>query len=664
MPRGLFFVKALLLISGLLLSVSILASDLTADIDSPDSTTRGSEASDLDTSDLDTSSAQDTNDVVGDLNTDADNVVPLETVHGLSLYDSPELPTDFRYFPHVNPQAPKGGTITHTAVGGSFDSTNPFIIRGTPATGISQIYDTLMASNPGEPFSLYGLLAEGVRLDPDRQWMEFDLRPEARFQDGEPVTAYDVVFSLNLLREEGNPFYASYYAGVEEAIALNEHQVRFTFNDSESRELPLIIAQLPILPRHYWEPREFTSPTLVAHPGSGPYRISEVDPGRRIVYQRDEDYWGKDLPVNVGRYNIDRIIYDYYRDRDIAWEAFKAGLTDFRIDARAATWAIGYNFPAYEEGLVKRLTVPDVNPSMMQAFVFNLRKEKFQDPRVREALSLTFDFPWLNTNIFYNTYRRTESFFQNSEMEAIGLPSQQELALLEPYRKELLASHGSDRLFTEPLPINEPANLRERLRKALDLLREAGYQVDDGALVNQQTGQPLSLEVLLYDSGLERVVQPMLRNMARLGVQTSLRIVDINQYLNRQRNYDYDIVISHFPQSNNPGNEQRDFWTSAAAEAPQSRNRMSLAHPAVDALVEELIRADGREQLDTTAKALDRVLRWGFYVIPHYHSGETRIAVWDKFGYPEPFPEYAMDMDAWWVDTDREAELQRRHRRR
>ncbi|MGO1394541.1 MAG: extracellular solute-binding protein [Halomonas sp.] len=665
MPRGLFFVKALLLISGLLLSVSILASDLTADIDSPDSTTRGSEASDLDTSSAQgTSSAQDTNNIVGDLNTDADNVVPLETVHGLSLYDSPELPTDFRYFPHVNPQAPKGGTITHTAVGGSFDSTNPFIIRGTPATGISQIYDTLMASNPGEPFSLYGLLAEGVRLDPDRQWIEFDLRPEARFQDGEPVTAYDVVFSLNLLREEGNPFYASYYAGVEEAIALNEHQVRFTFNDSESRELPLIVAQLPILPRHYWEPREFTSPTLVAHPGSGPYRISEVDPGRRIVYQRDEDYWGKDLPVNVGRYNIGRIIYDYYRDRDIAWEAFKAGLTDFRIDARAATWAIGYNFPAYEEGLVKRLTVPDVNPSMMQAFVFNLRKEKFQDPRVRKALSLTFDFPWLNTNIFYDTYRRTESFFQNSEMEAIGLPSQQELALLEPYREELLASHGSDRLFTEPLPINEPTDLRERLRKALDLLREAGYQVDDGALVNQQTGQPLSLEVLLYDSGLERVVQPMLRNMARLGVQTSLRIVDINQYLNRQRNYDYDIVISHFPQSNNPGNEQRDFWTSAAAEAPQSRNRMALAHPAVDALVEELIRADGREQLETTAKALDRVLRWGFYVIPHYHSGETRIAVWDKFGYPELFPEYAMDMDAWWVDTDREAELQRRHRRR
>lgn len=659
MPRGLLCTKTLLLIGSLLLNVSVLASDLTASTDSS--------SSDLPSSDLPSTETADSaisGNIVGDLNTDADNVVPVETVHGLSLYDSPELETDFPYFPHVNPQAPKGGTMTQTAVGGSFDSTNPFIIRGTPVTGIGNIYDTLMVSNPNEPFSLYGLLAEGVRIDPDREWIEFDLRPEARFQDGEPVTAYDVVFTLNLLREEGNPFYASYYAGVEEVIALSEHQVRFTFNDTESRELPLIVAQLPILPRHYWEPRDFTSTTLVAHPGSGPYRISQVDPGRRIVYQRDENYWAKDLPVNIGRYNIDRLVYDYYRDRDIAWEAFKAGLTDFRTDARAATWEIGYDFPAYRDGLVKRITVPDVNPSMMQAFVFNLRKEKFQDPRVREALSLTFDFPWLNTNIFYNTYRRTESFFQNSEMEATGLPSEEELALLEPFRDELIASHGSDRLFTQPLPIQEPSDLRERLRRALALLREAGYEVEDGVLINQETGRPLSLEVLLYDSGIERVVQPMLRNMARLGVQTSLRIVDINQFLNRQRSFDYDIVVSHFPQSNNPGNEQRDFWTSAAAEAPQSRNRMSLAHPAVDSLVETLIRANGREELDTAARALDRVLRWGFYVIPHYHSGETRIAIWDKFGYPDPFPAYAMDMDAWWVDTEREAELQRRNRRR
>ncbi|PRY65545.1 microcin C transport system substrate-binding protein [Vreelandella songnenensis] len=635
MLRGVLFAKSLLIASSLLMSFSATASPTDADS--------------VDTANFapaDTVNA---------------NSAPIETVNGLSLYDSPALAEDFAYFPHVNPQAPKGGSIIHTAVGSSFDSTNPFIIRGTPATGISQIYDTLMVSNPGEPFSVYGLLAEGVRLDPERRWIEFDLRPEARFQDGEPVTAYDVVFSFNLLREEGNPFYASYYADVDKVQALNEHQVRFEFASTQSRELPLIITQLPILPRHYWEPRDFSSPTLVAHPGSGPYRISEVDPGRRIVYQRDENYWGKDLPVNVGRYNIDRVVYDYYRDRDIAWEAFKAGLIDFREDARAATWAIGYDFPAYREGLVKRITVPDVNPSLMQAFVFNLRKEKFQDPRVREALSLTFDFPWLNTNIFYNAYRRTESYFQNSEMEATGLPSDEELALLEPYREALLASHRSERLFTDPLPIDEPTDLRERLRRALELLREAGYEIEDGVLMHSETGQPLRLEVLMYDAALERVVQPMLRNMARLGVQTSMRIVDINQYLNRLRNYDYDIVTSHFPQSNNPGNEQRDYWSSAAAEAPQSRNRMALAHPAVDALVENIIRADSRETLDTATQALDRVLRWGFYAIPQYHSGETRIAVWDKFGYQEPFPEYGMDLDAWWVNTEREAELQRRN---
>ena len=277
--------------------------------------------------------------------TATDGTAPIKTRHALSLYGSPALDEDFEHFSHVNPDAPKGGSITHTAVGGSFDSTNPFITRGTPATGVSRIYDTLMASNPNEPFSLYGLLAEGVRLDPDREWIEFDIRPEARFQDGEPVTAYDVVFSLNLLREEGNPFYSSYYAGVEQAVALNEHQVRFTLTDTESRELPLIVAQLPILPRHYWEQHDFSAPSLAAHPGSGPYKISEVDPGRQIVYERDEDYWAKDLPVNVGRNNIDRVIYDYYRDREIAWEAFKAGLTDFRTDARAATWAIGYDFP-------------------------------------------------------------------------------------------------------------------------------------------------------------------------------------------------------------------------------------------------------------------------------------------------------------------------------
>ncbi|MFY0988915.1 extracellular solute-binding protein [Halomonas sp. C05BenzN] len=587
---------------------------------------------------------------------DADEV---PTVHGLALYDEPALPPDFEHFPHVVPDAPKGGTMTRAAVGSSFDSTNPFIIRGTPAIGISQIYDTLLEGNPDEPFSVYGLLAEGIRLDPDRHWIEFDLRPEARFHDGEAVSAADVVFSFELLTEQGNPFYGAYYADVERVEALDERTVRFEFATNHSRELPLIVGQLPILPRHYWQERDFSAPTLARHPGSGPYRIAEVEPGRRIVYQRVEDYWGRDLPVNRGRHNIDRLIHDYYRDRDIAWEAFKAGVMDYRTDARAATWAIGYDFPAYRDGLVKRITVPDGQPATMQAFVFNLRRDKFDDPRVREALSLTFDFPWLNANLFYDTYRRTESFFQNSEMAARGLPSEAELELLAPYREVL-----PERVFEAEVPIDHPRDLRERLRLALDLLHAAGYEVEDGVLVHGETGRPLSLEVLMFDTGMERVVQPMLRNMARLGVQGSIRIVDINQYLNRLRSFDFDMVIGQFPQSNNPGNEQREFWTSDFAETPQSRNLMGLANPVVDALVERLIRADSREELNTITRALDRVLLWGFYLIPQYHSGETRIAVWDKFGWPEPFPEYGMDLAAWWVDADREAELNRRLRGR
>lgn len=580
------------------------------------------------------------------------------TVHGLAIYDDPELPPDFTHFPYVNPDAPKGGSLVRDAVGSSFDSTNPFIVRGTAAAGISQIYDTLLEENPDEPFSAYGLLAEGIRLDPDRHWIEFDLRQEARFHDGEPVTAEDVVYSFELLMEEGNPFYRGYYSAVEDVEALDEYTVRFEFSDNESRELPIIVGQLPILPKHYWESRDFSVPTLARHPGSGPYRIADVEPGRSIVYTRVPDYWGRDLPVKRGRHNIDRLVYDYYRDRDVAMEAFKAGNVDLRIDARAATWATGYDFPAYHDGLIERLAVPDGQPAAMQAYVFNLRKGKFQDIRVREALNLAFDFPWLNANIFYDTYKRTESFFQNSEMAAEGLPSDGELELLEPFRDEL-----PERVFNEPLPIDHPENLRDRLRLAYELLLEAGYEVRDDILVHSETGQPLSIEVLLFDTGMERIVQPMLRNLSRLGVQGSIRIVDVNQYLNRLRSFDFDLTVAQFPQSNSPGNEQREYWTSDYADQPQARNLMGLSNPVIDALVEKLIRADSREELNASTRALDRVLRFGFYMIPHYHSGETRYAMWKKFAYPD-FPEYGTDLASWWVDPEREAEIQRRQRRR
>ncbi|MDW5375468.1 ABC transporter substrate-binding protein [Halomonas sp. HP20-15] len=586
----------------------------------------------------------------------AADAAQVPTVHGLALYDTPALPADFEHFPYVNPDAPKGGELARAAMG-SFDSTNPFIIKGTPASGLNGIYDTLMVSNPDEPFSMYGLLASGIRLDPERRWMEFDINPAARFHDGTPVTADDVVFSFRLLRDEGEPFYAGYYADVSSVQALDKDTVRFEFAAENSRELPLILGQLPVLPEHYWASRDFTTPTLDKLLGSGPYRIAEVVPGQRIVYQRVDDYWGKDLPVNRGRYNIDRLVFDYYRDQSVALEAFKAGNVDMRIESSARNWATAYDFPAFANGFVEKMLVADGQPAGMQAYVMNLRRDKFKDVRVREAINLAFYFPWLNEQLFYGAYERTHSYFESSDMAASGLPGDAELELLEPYREQL-----PEQLFDEPLPIEQPEDLRPRLRKALGLLRDAGYEVQKGQLVDRETEQPFTLEVLLYDTQFERIVQPLLQNLKRIGIQGRIRTVDVNQYLNRLRNFDFDMIVGSFPQSANPGNEQREYWTSAYADQPQSRNLIGLKNPVIDALVESLIRADSRQALDTAAKALDRVLRWGFYVIPQFHLDGTRIAVWDKFGYAQPFPRYNLDLDAWWVDPQRAKTInQRQH---
>nr|WP_299379481.1 extracellular solute-binding protein [uncultured Halomonas sp.] len=578
------------------------------------------------------------------------------TVQGLAMYGEPALQSDFSHFPYVNPEAPKGGELARDAIG-SFDSTSPFIVTGTPASGLAQIYDTLMANNPDEPFSMYGLLAQGVRLDPNRRWMEFDLDPRARFHDGTQVTADDVVFSFRLLRDEGQPFYAAYYADVTSAQRLDDDTVRFEFNPKNSRELPLILGQLPILPEHFWKDREFATPTLDPLLGSGPYRIAKVEPGRRIVYERVQDYWGKDLPVNRGRHNIDRLIFDYYRDQTVALEAFKAGNLDMRIESSARNWATAYDFPALKQGFVEKLEIPDGQPAGMQAYVMNLRRDKFKNVKVREALNLAFDFPWLNDNLFYGAYKRTHSYFENSEMAAKGEPSEAELAMLEPYRDQL-----PERLFEEVLPLEQPDDIRPRLRKALGLLRDAGYEVQNGQLINRESGRPFTLEILLYDAQFERIVQPLIRNFERIGIQSKIRIVDVNQYLNRLRGFDFDMIVGSFPQSANPGNEQREFWTSDFADQPQSRNLIGLENPVIDELVEKLIRADSREELDTAAQALDRVLRWGFYVIPQFHLAATRIALWDKYGYPDPHPKYNIDLDAWWVNPERaDAVNQRQH---
>lgn len=584
------------------------------------------------------------------------DTLPVPTVHALALYDDPALPANFDHLPYANPDAPKGGTLRRAA-SGSFDSTNPFIIQGTPASGLEQIYDTLMASSADEPFTMYGLLAAGVRLDPDRHWIEFDLRPEARFHDGTPVTAADVVFSFRLLRDKGSPFYRAYYAAVDSVTALDTHRVRFDFPTNDSRELPLILGQLPVLPKHYWQGRDFTRPTLDKLLGSGPYAIADVDPGRRIVYRRVDDYWGRDLPINRGRYNIDRLVYDYYRDQSVALEAFLAGALDLRLESSAKNWATAYDTPAVADGAIRRVIVPDGQPAGMQGYIINTRRPALSDPRVRHALSLAFDFDWLNQHIFYGAYRRTQSYFQNSEMAASGLPGPAELQLLTPYRDQLPAA-----VFDQPLPMAQPQALRPRLRQALELLREAGYEVRNGVMVERQSGRPLTLEFLLYDSQFERITQPFVHNLARLGIQSRIRVVDVNQYLSRLRQFQFDLIVGSYPQSANPGNEQRDFWTSAYAETPQSRNLAGVSDPVVDALVDDLIRADSRSALDTAARALDRVLRWGFYVVPQWNFDGTRVALWNKFGYPQPFPRYTPDFSVWWVDPDRAPAITARQR--
>lgn len=578
------------------------------------------------------------------------------TVHGLAIYGEPAHKPGFTHFPYVNPDAPVGGRMTRAAIG-SFDSTNPFILKGNSVAGLNYfgglIYDTLMIPSADEPFTEYGLLASGVRLAKDRSAIEFDIDPRARFHDGVAVTAEDVVFTYRLLKDEGLPFFKSYYHDVTGVSVIDADTVRFEMAPDAARELPLIIGQLPVLPEHYWKSRDFTRATLELPLGSGPYRMASLDAGRQVRYERVDDYWGKDLPVNKGRHNIQTLVYDYYRDQTVSLEAFKAGSIDLHVESSAKNWATAYDTPALHEGRLKKLEVPDSNPAGMQGFVLNERRERFQDPKVREALALVFDFDWINRNLFYGAYQQTHSYFENSDMAADGMPTGKELALLEPFKDELPSA-----VFDKPLPIDEPQELRPRLRKALGLLREAGYEVVKGQLVSRSSGKPLTLEVLNYDTQFERIIQPWIRNLARIGIKARIRTVDVNQYINRRRSFDFDVVVGSYPQSNSPGSEQREYWTSDYADVAGSRNLIGLKSPVVDALTDALIQAQTREDLLSATRALDRVLRWGFHVVPQWHLAATRIALWNKFGYPQPFPEYQLSLDSWWVEPDKDASLE------
>ncbi|SFB85541.1 microcin C transport system substrate-binding protein [Marinospirillum celere] len=569
-----------------------------------------------------------------------------ECVPALALHGEPKYPADFEHLDYVNPNAPKGGRMRQATLG-TFDSLNPFIIQGTPATGLGNLYDSLTYNTSDEPFTEYGLLAKCMRLDAEGKWIEFQLREEARFNDGQPVTAEDVAFTFERLRTQGRPFYRAYYADITEIEVLDSQRIRFQLGNVNNRELPLIIGQVPILPKHYWEDRDFRQATLEKPVGSGPYEIAEVDPGRRIVYQRVEDYWGADLPVNRGRHNIDRLVVDYYRDATVALEAFKAGRLDFRLENIARNWAEGYSGPALSRGDIVLESIPHENSSGMQGFFFNTRKDVFKNPKVRLALTQLFDFEWTNQQLFHNAYTRTLSYYSNSELAAEGLPEGKELELLETFRDQLPES-----VFTTQYTLPETdgsGNIRAQMRKALSLLNEAGWTMEGRRLVNSE-GQQLRFEILLHDSSFERVVLPWRQNLERVGIRMDVRVVDVTQYLNRLREFDFDMTVSTLGQSLSPGNEQREYFHSEFAQASDGRNLSGIEDPVVDALVEKLISAKDRDTLIQTTRALDRVLLHGHYVIPHWHLNEYRVARHKSIQIPEVRPPYGLPTSAWWVE--------------
>ncbi|HIJ61433.1 MAG TPA: ABC transporter substrate-binding protein [Rhodospirillaceae bacterium] len=570
-------------------------------------------------------------------------------VHGLAMHGELKYPAGFSHFDYVNPAAPVGGELRLAELGG-FDSLNPFIVKGNAPSRVAMAFESLLIPSADEAFSEYGLIAESIEVPDDRSWVVFNLRSQARFHDGTPITADDVLFSYDILRTKGLPFYRAYYANVKTAEKLADRKVRFVFAPGENRELPLIIGQMPILSKKYWQTHAFDQTTLEAPLGSGPYRVESLEAGRYLVMTRVADYWGKDLPVNKGMHNFQRIRTDYYRDSTVALEAFKAGEYDFRLENESKKWATGYDFPAVVQGLVKVKKFPNERPTGMQGYAYNTRRPLFQDPRVRHALAYAFDFEWTNKNLFYGQYERTRSYFSNSDLASGGLPSPDELKLLDPLKGSIPAE-----VFTAeytPPEVKGADGLRDNLRLAAGMLKDAGWTIRDGHLVNA-AGQPFAFEILLDQPVWERISLPFAQNLERLGITATVRTVDTAQYKNRVDNFDFDMIVDVWGESLSPGNEQREFWGTATADMPGSRNAVGIKSKAIDSLIDQVVAAPDRQTLVTRVHALDRVLLWGHYVIPHWHIGYDRVAFWDKFGMPQVIPRQGFQLMAWWFDPEK-----------
>lgn len=580
-----------------------------------------------------------------------------ERRHGLSTFGELKYPPDFKHFDYVNPKAPKGGRLSMIGTAGliTFNSLNGYILKGDPAQGVSFLFDSLMLPAQDEPDSLYGLVAESVEKADDGKSVTFYLRKEASFSDGTPVRAEDVAASLTLLKEKGHPHYALQLSDVERAEVIDPLTVRYHFTGTQLRDLPTIVSSLPIFSKAYYDKNDFSKTTLEPPLGSGPYKVGDFKQGSYIVYERREDYWAKDLPVNVGRLNFDQLRYEYFRDRTAEFEALKAGEYDLREEFTSKVWATEYDIPQVKSGKLIRLTLPDERPSGAQGFFINNRREKFSDPRVRKALNYAFDFEWTNKNQFYKLYKRTNSFFENSDMKAEGEPSADELALLEPYRGKLPKEvFGTP--FVSPVS-NGSGQDRKLLRTASKLLKEADWTIKDGKRVNAK-GEKLAIEFLIFSPTFERIIAPFVKNLKILGVDASIRLVDPAQFQSRLEAFDFDIIVQRYIMQTTPGVELRNYWSSKAAATPGSQNLSGISDPVIDALIEKVIAAKSRSELVTAARAIDRVLRASHYWVPHWYKAAHNVAHWDKFSGPNEKPRYARGIiDIWWYDEAKAAKI-------
>lgn len=562
------------------------------------------------------------------------------------MHGEPKYGPGFTHLEYVNPEAPKGGQYKEAAIG-TFDNLNPYAIKGKAASGLNLVYDRLMQRVWDEPFTMYPLIAERAEVTGDRSAVTFHLNPAARFHDGTPVTAADVLFSFETLRDHGRPNMRRIYRLVDEAKIIDERAVYFHFGEGHDKETVMILAMMPVLSKAWWEGRTFDATLLEVPNLNGPYRIAAVDPGRRIVYERVADYWAKDLPVNKGHFNFDKIVYEYYRDDTVAFEAFKAGNLDFRREWNAGKWASDYDFPAIKSGKVKAEALPHGRPERVRSLIFNMRRAPFDDILVRRALNYALDFGWVNKNLYHGQYKRIDSYFPNSALAAKGEPSAAELALLEPFRDALPAEVFGP-AWTPPQAEGQQAQ-RENLRQADALLQEAGWIIRDGRRVHRQSGQPFTFQILLDSPEDEKLALSFAGSLKRLGITASVRALDAAAFLGRLNEYDFDMVLYHWVNSLSPGTEQMLYWSCEAAKQPSRWNFPGMCHPAIDSLAAGIANAVDRDDLVAHARALDRVMMWHFFTVPLYYAGEDYVSYKNYISRPETTPLYGLVIESWWA---------------